>query len=125
MSKVTYVSTRNQLKWALKNEDKYIVITEPDLAGNVKVLKYTSRAVILAALSITAIAVTNVWNPIGWGAGFIGIAVVSSTVTVISAIGISAGLIWLIYDSYDIIARGRIELPDGTILEGEVILKRN
>lgn len=124
MASYAIVSTKSQLEQALKDNVDKIIVTNPDLAQNIKVVKFATKATLTTAIAGAAVAATNFWNPIGWGAGAVGIVAGGSSMAAIIALGLGATLIFLIYNSYDIKAKGKVKMPDGTEVEGEIILEK-
>lgn len=125
MKNYIVVSTKKELEFALKEKADKIIITDSDLAKNVKNIKLTSYVSLTAAIAGVGVAATNFWNPVGWGAVFFGAVAGSSTMITIIALGIGATLIFVIYNDYTIKAKGKVKMPDGIEVEGEVILEKN
>ena len=124
MNGYAIVSTKKELAVALKRQVDTILIANPDLAGNIKIIKSASNVALVAAIAATGVAATNFWNPVGWGAGIVGITTGGTITIALIALGLGATLIWAIYNNYDIKAGGKITLPDGTVIEGEIILEK-
>lgn len=125
MSNYAVVSTKKELEQALERRVEKIIITDPDLARNIQSVKFASKAALTAAIAGIAVAATNFWNPVGWGAGFVGAIAGGSTMVAIIALGLGAALVWVIYNDYDIKAKGKVKMQDGTEIEGELILEKN
>lgn len=125
MNSYAVVSTKNELKLALDRKVSKIIVTDPELARNIKNVKLASKAALAAALAGLGLAATNFWNPVGWSAGLVGAVAGGSTMVAIVALGLGAALVWVIYNDYNIKAKGKVKLPDGTEVEGEIILEKN
>ncbi|SDY36209.1 hypothetical protein [Nitrosomonas sp. Nm33] len=125
MSNYAIVSTKQELEKALERKIDMIIVTDPELARNIKNVKYASRAALTTAIAAIGVAATNFWNPVGWSAGFVGAVAGGSTIAAIVALGLGASLIWGIYNDYNIKAKGKITMPYGTEVEGEIILEKN
>ena len=101
MSNPTFVRSKSELKQALKRKDKEIIIVNEELAKNVKIVRGASKAALTVAVTGSAIALTNSWNPIGWGAA--GITAVSSSTLVVAILALGLGvLIWVLVNDYDL-----------------------
>lgn len=124
MKKIEYVSTREELKRALENKSDYIVITDKSLAKNVSIVKSASYAALAATIAGSGVTATMWWNPVGWVAATTTIAISGTlAVAVIFLIAILGSvLIYALWKNYKIIGKGKYTLPDGTSIEGEVIL---
>ena len=125
MNNYAVVSTKKELEQALERKVDRIIVTNPDLARNIRTVKFASKAALTTAVAGLAVAATNFWNPIGWGAGIVGAVAGGTTMFAVVALGIGAALIWVIYNNYDIKAKAKVKLPDGTEIEGELILEKN
>lgn len=124
MSSYAVVSSKSELERALERKVDSIVITDSDLAGRVRTVKTASRAALVAAIAAVGVAAVNFWNPIGWGVGFVGLTTGSTIVIALAVLGLGATLIWALYNDYNITAGGKVTLPDGTVVEGELVLKK-
>ena len=124
MPSIAVVNTKNELEQALARKTKKIVITDSDIASNVKIVKTASQAGLLAAIAAAGIAATNFWNPIGWTAGLVGVVSGGTIIAALVVLGLGATLILAIYNEYDIKAGGKITLPDGTVVQGEMVLQK-
>ncbi|WP_028304329.1 hypothetical protein [Oceanospirillum maris] len=124
MANVEIVRTKKQLERALDNEADYIVIKNQELADHVQTVNTASKAALTAVLGGSALALTNSWNPLGWGAAAITALTGGSLALAIIALGLGVVLIWAIYKNYRIKAKGKVTLPDGTEVEGELVLER-
>ena len=125
MSSYAVVTNKTELKNALEREVQKIIITNPDLASNVRILKSSSQAALIAALAAAGVAVTNFWNPIGWTVGLVSAVSGGTIIAAIVVLGLGATLIWAIYNNYSIKTGGKLTLPNGTIVEGEIVLEKN
>lgn len=125
MSNYAVVSTKNELEQALERKADKIIVTDPDLARNIRTVKFASKAALTAAIAGITIAATNFWNPVGWGAGVVGAVAGGSTMVAIVALGLGAALVFVIYNDYNIKAKGKVKMPDGTEVEGEIILEKS
>lgn len=72
MVNAVFVSTK-ELKSALEKKVEKIVITDRELAKNIKTIKSASNAALVTAVAATAVVATNFWNPIGWSVGLVGL----------------------------------------------------
>jgi hypothetical protein len=124
MANYVVVSNKNELERALENKGDKIIVTDPNLARSISVIKYAARAVLNAVIAGMGVAATNFWNPIGVTAGIAASAIAGSTVTAIVALEVSAVFLFAMYNDCDIKAKGSVKIPDGTEVEGEVILSR-
>lgn len=125
MNSYAVVSTKRELEQALARKTDKIIITDPELARNIKNVKLASKAALITALAGVGLAATNFWNPVGWSAGLVGAVAGGSTMVAIVALGLGAALVWVIYNDYNIKAKGKVKMPDGTEVEGEIILEKN
>jgi len=125
VSDYAVVSTKEELEQALERKIDKIIVTDPDLARNIRTVKFASKATLTAGIAGIAVAAINFWNPVGWGAGVVGAVASGSTMVAIVALGLSVTLVFVIYSDYNIKVKGKIKLPDGTEVEGEVILEKN
>lgn len=125
MSNYAIVSTKKELEQALERKADKIIVTDPDLARNIRAVKFASKAALTAAIAGIAVATTNFWNPVGWSAGLVGAAAGGSSMIAIFALGLGAALVWVIYNDYNIKVKGKVKMPDGTEIEGELILEKN
>lgn len=98
MSDKVFVSTKAELKKALEEKTKEILITDQSLASHVKVVSYASKAAIAAAVAGTGIAALNLWNPIGWGVAGVTAITSGTLVAAIVALGVGATLIWVLWN---------------------------
>ncbi|GAA5192724.1 hypothetical protein [Ferrimonas gelatinilytica] len=125
MYDIAYVYTSSELESALKGSYDYIVIQDSGLASNISIITGASKAAIAAAIAAAGVAASNFWNPVGWGVGIVGSAVGSkltiAVVVLIWALGVT--LIYAIANDYRVKGKGRIVLPDGTEVDGELILE--
>lgn len=119
------VSTKKELDQALVRKADKIIVTDKNLARNIKSIKLASRAALTTAIAGMVVAATNFWNPVGWGAGLVGAVTSGTIITAIVALGLGAALVWVIYNDYTIKAKGKVKMLDGTEIEGEVILEKN
>lgn len=124
MNDYAVVSTKEELKRAVENKTKQIIITNADLASNIRTIKTASRAALGVAIAAVGVAATNFWNPVGWGAGAVGLVATSSTLTAIIALGVGATLVYAIYNGYSIKGKGRVTTPDGTEYEAEIVMEK-
>ena len=124
MASIAVVATKKELEQALARKTQKIVITDADIASNVKIVKAASQAGLVGTIAAAGVAVTNFWNPIGWTAGLAGAVSGGTIITALVVLGLSATLIWAIYNEYDIKAGGKVTLPDGTVVQGEMVLQK-
>jgi hypothetical protein len=140
MTSTVLVSTKDELKQAINDKIERIVITDAALAKHIRVVKSSAKWVLTAAIAAavgTGVAATNFWNPAGWaggatagvitmGLGAAGAAgaVDATLITAIIVLGLSATILYAIYSNYDVKGGGKITLPNGTELEGELNLER-
>lgn len=124
MKSYAIVSSKAELKKALERKVEEIVIIDSSLAKNIRIVKYSSRFAIVAATAGAGVAATNFWNPVGLSAGVAAFAVGGSTLTAIVVLGVGAVLIFALYNDYDVKAKGKVKLPDGTEVDGELILSK-
>jgi hypothetical protein len=115
-----YRNYKKELEQALENEVVQIIVANSDLAKNIRLVKTASNIAISVAIAAVGIGATNFWNPVGWGAGLVGAAASGTTI----ALGLGVTLIWAIHNNYEIKAGGNVKLPDGTVMEGELILQK-
>lgn len=125
MSEYAVVSTKEELKRAIKHNAEKIIVTSPNLASNIKQVKTTSKAALATAIGAAGLAATNFWNPLGWGAGAVGLAAGGSTVAAIAALGVGTTFIYAIYNGYSLKGKTRVRMPDGTECEAEIVMERN
>lgn len=125
MRNYAVVSTKKELEQALDRKVDKIIVTDADLARNIKNVKLASKAALTAAIAGIGVAATNFWNPVGWSAGLVGAVAGGSTMVAIVALGLGVALVWVIYNDYSIKAKGKVKMPDGTEVEGEIILEKN
>jgi hypothetical protein len=118
------VSNKKELEQALERKADTIIVTDPDLARNIRSVKFASKTALTAAIAGIAVAATNFWNPVGWGAGLVGALAGGSTIVVILALGLSAVFVWAIYNDYTIKVNGKVTMPDGTEIKGELVLEK-
>jgi len=118
------VYKKKDLEIALENKVDKIIIKDPDLARSVLTINTASKSAITAAIAGLGLAATNFWNPLGWASGFLGAVAGGSIIYCIIALGLSAALIYAIHNEYSIKAKGKVTMPDGTIIEGDVILEK-
>lgn len=124
MSDYAVVSTKEELKRAVERETRQIIITDPKLASNIKTVKTASTAALATAIGAAGVAATNFWNPVGWGAGAVGLVAGGSTLTAIIALGVGATLIYAIYNGYSIKGKTKVKTPDGTEYEAEIVMEK-
>lgn len=125
MTEYALVSSKEELKQALKSETRNIIITNQSLADNVVRIKTASKVALVAVVGGAGVAAVSFWNPVGWTAGAVGIAAGGATLTpTVLALSLSASLIFLIYNGYSIKGKGKYTAPDGSVFEGEVILEK-
>lgn len=98
MKSYAIVSTKGELKQALDRKADKIIVIDPDLAANIKNIKFVSRACLVAAIGAGGVAATNFWNPVGLSAAFVGAAAGGSTMVAIVTLGIGAALVWVTYN---------------------------
>jgi len=118
------VKTKKDLKRAVEGNVDQIIVINSRLASNIKVVKATSKSALVVAVCSVLVTATNFWNPVGWGAGAVGVAVSSSVVTAITVLGVSAAVIYAIHSDYTIEGKTKIKTGDGTEYEGEIILRK-
>lgn len=87
-------------------------------------LKSASRVALTAAAAGLGFAATNFWIPVGLSAGVVGVVAGGSTTTVILSLSLGTALLWAIYNDYNIKAKGKLVMLDGTEFEGGLILER-
>lgn len=125
MPDIKYVSTREELKTALQAQTDYIVVTDARLARNITIVKTASGAALAAAIASAGIGVTMCWNPLGWAGTALVVtvsgALVVAVVFLVVVLGI--GLLWALHKNYKVVAKGRVKLPNGIEVEGEIILQ--
>jgi hypothetical protein len=123
MADVT-VYTLKELKAALAR-DEQIVIADPKIATSVRIVKAASIPVLTAAIALGGVAVANFWNPIGLGLSALAVttegSLAAAVVFLVSMLGV--GVLWALYDRWDIEATGELSLPDGRKFKGGVKLK--
>lgn len=128
MNDYAIVTTKEELERAIEQETRQIIITNPDLASNLKTVKTASKATLVVALGAAGVAATNFWNPVGWGAGVVGLAAGGTTLSAIIALGLGVGvggsIIYAIYNNYSIKAKTKVKMPDGREVEAELILEK-
>lgn len=120
----TIASTKSELKKALDAKSERIIITNSDLASNIRVIKAASNTALTIAIAAVGVTATNIWNPVGWGAGLVGVATSGTLILAIAGLGIGTVLIWSLVNGYTIKAKSKIKLPDGTTVEAELILEK-
>lgn len=125
MKNYAIVSSKEELKQALQRNVEEIVVINSSLAKNIKIVKYSSRAAMVAATVGAGVAATNFWNPVGLTAGVAAFAVGGSSLTAIVVLGVGSVLIFALYNNYDIEVKGKVKMPDGSEVEGELVLRRN
>lgn len=125
MQEYAVVRTKAQLKQALDNETKNIIVADEGLARNIKLVKFASKAGLALAVGSAGVAATNFWNPVGLTAGVVGAVSSGALITAIIALGVGATLIWAIYNNYSLKVKGRYTSPDGDTYECEIILERD
>jgi len=125
MDDYAVVNTKEELKRAVERETRQIIITNSDLASNIKTVKTASKAALGVAIGAAGIAATNFWNPVGWGAGAVGLVAGGSTLTAIIALGVGATLIYAIYNGYSIKGKTKVKTTDGTEYEAEIVMEKN
>lgn len=127
MANIKYVSTREELKAALQDKADYIVVADKRLAHSISAVKTASRAALATAIAAAGVGATMWWNPIGWGASAVAItaggALVAAVVSLIVILGIC--LLWALWKDWKVIGKGKITLPGGIVVEGEIILQPN
>lgn len=119
------VSTKKELEQALERKVDKIIVTDPDLARNIRTVKSASKVALTAAIGAVTVAATNFWNPVGLGAGLFGAVASGSIITAIILLGLGIALVWVIYNEYKIVVKGKVKMPDGTEIEGEIVLEKN
>jgi predicted phage tail protein len=119
------VSTKKELEQALERKVDKIIVTDPDLARNIRTVKSASKVALTAAIGAVTVAATNFWNPVGLGAGLFGAVASGSIITAIILLGLGMALVWVIYNEYKIVVKGKVKMPDGTVIEGEIVLEKN
>lgn len=112
MGETVFVSTKAELKKALEDKAQEILITDLALANYVMVVMSASKVAIGAAVAGMGIASFNMWNPIGWGVAGLTAATSATLVAAIVALGISAILIWVLWNDYDFSFEGGYEYTD-------------
>lgn len=125
MNDYAVVHTKDELKRALEQEVQQIIITNPDLASNIRTVKTASKLALGAAIGGAGIAATNFWNPVGWGAGAVGLVAGGSTLTAIITLGVGATLIYAMYNGYSIKGKTKVKTPDGSEYEAEIVMEKN
>ncbi|MGI9897166.1 hypothetical protein ACKVMY_16520 [Vibrio natriegens] len=125
MNDYAVVNTKEELKRAVERDTRQIIITNPDLASNIKTVKTASKAALVTAIGAAGVAATNFWNPVGWSAGTVGLVAGGSTLTAIIALGIGATVIYAIYNGYSVKGKAKVKTPDGTEYEAEVVMEKN
>ncbi|WP_065758323.1 hypothetical protein [Pseudomonas defluvii] len=76
------VTTKEDLKKALKDRVEVIHIAAPDLARHVKTVKSAKKGTAIACATVLGIGVASAWNPLGWGiAGAAGLTAAMSGAT--------------------------------------------
>jgi hypothetical protein len=124
MVNAVFVSTKKELKSALEKKVEKIVITDRELAKNIKTIKSASNAALVTAVAATAVVATNFWNPIGWSVGLVGLTTGGVIAAAIIALSIGGVLVWVIYSEYDMKFGVKANFPDGTSAEVEMILEK-
>ncbi len=124
MKKYAVISTRTELKTALKNNVSQIIVTDPKLARNIKIVKTASKVAVATAIGSVGVAATNFWNPVGWGVGAVGIAAGGSTLIAIITLGIGTTLIYALHNGYNIKAKGKVTTPNGRTYDAEITLEK-
>lgn len=101
------VTTKRELKEALKSKAPRIEIRDRELVKHVQRIKMANKAGILAVAGAAGVAAYNWWNPVGWTSG----VVLGFTATTTSggaaatgayALGIGGVLLIALYKDYDI-----------------------
>ena len=106
MGETVFVSTKAELKKALEDKAQEILITDLALANYVMVVMSASKVAIGAAVAGMGIASFNMWNPHWLGVAGLTAATSATLVAAIVALGISAILIWVLWNDYDFVLRG-------------------
>lgn len=125
MTDYVIVNTKAELKSAIERKVQTIVVQDADLASSIRTIKTASRVALGAAIAGAGLAATNFWNQVGWVSGAASVAVGGTLIWVLIALGLSAALVWVIYNDYRIEVKGKVKNPDGSEVEGEIILERN
>lgn len=129
------VTTEAELKNAVKEKIQRIVITDKSLASTVEKIKRASRIAVAAAPGGVAALFLDparwmdiwIWGPIGvaqrvtgWWADK---AIEGAAVNAI-AIALGAAVVWAIKEHYHMEPSMKVTLPDGTIVDSELVLER-
>ena len=86
------VANKDQLKSALLDKADVIVITNEQLARNVRLAKHAKKGVAIAVMAGAGVAAANWWNPVGWaGAGAVGLSTATYAIASGGAVGLSTG----------------------------------
>ncbi|SNY58528.1 hypothetical protein SAMN06297280_3428 [Arsukibacterium tuosuense] len=124
MNDYAVVSNKVELKRAIENKTKQIIVTNADLASNIKTVRAASKATLAIAITAAGVAATNFWNPAGWGAGAVGFVAAGSTVTAIITLGGGAAIVYAIYRDFSITGKCRVTTPDGAEYEAEIVMEK-
>jgi len=125
MQEYVLVNTKAELKQAIDNETKNIIVMDEGLASNIKKVKLASKVGLTLAIGSIGVAATNFWNPVGLTAGFVGAVSSGTLITAIVTLGLGATFIWAIYNNYSIKVKGKYTSSNGEEIEGEIILERS
>ena len=125
MANIRYVRTREELKAALEDRPDYIVITDKALAKHVTRVKESSKVALTAAIVTTGVGATMWWNPLGWGAAAVAVTTTGTLVVAVAFLifVLGAAILWALWKNWKIKARGKVTLPNGVEVEGEIILE--
>lgn len=116
MSNQMYVQTKEQLKAALEDKADEIIVTNEELAKNIKKLKSVNKFVVSMAIAgMRGVTVFNIRNPLGTlaSACAVGVSALGGGATVIAIItilGLSGIAAYAVYKDYDI-----VELNGGSV----------
>lgn len=124
MEEYVVVNSKEELERAVERETRQIIITNPELAKNITIVKTLSTVAFAGVVGAAGVAVTNFWNPVGWGVGAFGLVAGGSSLTAVIAIGVGVVVLYSIYNDYSIETRVRVKTPDGTEYEADVVLNR-
>ncbi|WP_290654106.1 hypothetical protein [Idiomarina sp.] len=124
MSNVTVVRTKSELENAIERQDRTIAVQSASLADDIETIKSASSAAILTASGAVGVFVTNFWNPVGWGSGVVAAISGGSLVSALVAIGLSATLLFAIYNDYSINGRTEVRLAGGNSVKADLVLER-
>ncbi|MDN2481238.1 hypothetical protein [Vibrio agarivorans] len=111
MTEPFVVSSKEELKEALRIEAPEIIIVNRSLASKIKTVKLASKAALTAVVAGAAISATNFWNPVGLGVAGFTAASSGTLLTAVVALGIGT-MIWVLWNDYDFDFEGGYKYTD-------------